>query len=57
MNWGTLLPFVVVTILAVGVVVAVRALAGGERFAKASPAIRIGGVAVIVILVSLRMLG
>ena len=54
---GTLLPFVVLTILAVGLVVAVGTLAGTEHFTKACPAIRVGGIAVIVLLVSLRMLG
>ena len=57
MSWGTLLPFVVLTLLAIVLVFGVRALAGGERFAKASPAIRVGGIAVIVVLVSLRMWG
>jgi len=56
-SWGTLLPFVVLTLLAIVLVFGVRALAGGERFAKASPAIRVGGIAVIVVLVSLRMWG
>jgi hypothetical protein len=56
-SWETVLPFVVLTLLASGLAIGVRAVAGAERFAKARPAIRVGGIAVIVVLVSLRMWG
>ena len=57
MSWGTLIPFIVLTLLAIALVAGVKALAGENHFAKASPAIRAAGIAVLVILVSARMWG
>jgi hypothetical protein len=56
-SWGTLLPFIVLTILAVGVAVTAKALVGEARFARVTPAFRVAGIAVIVILVTLRTVG
>ena len=50
-------PVGILSLLAIALVVESRALAGEGHFAKASPAIRVAGIAALLILVSARMWG
>ena len=54
-SWQLVLPFVVLSAAAFGVAHLVRRLVGPERLPRATPVIRVVGIAVLVALASLRM--